>query len=253
MKHSILLIGQSNMAGRGFANEVLPIKNKRLFVLRNGLWRPMYVPVNPDRVTAGINLSESFADLYARDHDVDVGMIPCADGGSSLDQWAEGSILFDHACYMAELASRTSNIVAVLWHQGESDASADKAPLYEEKLRFILRAFRKRLGLETVPFLLGGLGDFLVQSPDPARREKFRDYNKVNQALQRIAANEKAMGFVSAEGLADNSDYVHFSAQSLRTFGERYYEAFLKLEDKNRIFEEKTTADAGIKSGLENL
>ena len=253
MKHSILLIGQSNMAGRGFANEVLPIKNKNLFVLRNGLWRRMYVPVNPDRVTAGINLSESFADLYARDHDVQVGIIPCADGGSSLDQWAEGSILFDHACYMAELASRTSSIVAVLWHQGESDSSADKAPLYEEKLRLILNAFRKRLGLEDVPLLLGGLGDFLVQNPDPLRCEKFRDYNKVNQALARIAATEKAMGFVSAEGLVDNSDYLHFSAQSLRTFGERYYEAFLKLEDKNRVFEEKTTADAGIKSGLENL
>ena len=118
--HSILLVGQSNMAGRGFAKEVLPIKNKRLFVLRNGLWRPMYVPVNPDRVTAGINLSESFADLYAKDHDVDVGIIPCADGGTSLDQWRVGGILFDHACYMAELASRTSNIVAVLWHQGRT-------------------------------------------------------------------------------------------------------------------------------------
>ena len=253
MKHSILLIGQSNMAGRGYTNEVPPITNKRLFVLRNGLWRSMYVPVNPDRVTSGINLSESFADLYARDHDVDVGIIPCADGGSSLDQWAEGSILFDHACYMAELASRTSNIIAVLWHQGESDSSADKAPFYEEKLRIILNAFRKRLGLEDVPFLLGGLGDFLVQNSDPVRCEKFRDYDKVNQALARIAATEKAVGFVSAEGLIDNSDYLHFSARSLRIFGQRYYEAFLKLEDKKRVFEEKTTADADIESGLENL
>ena len=253
MKHSVLLIGQSNMAGRGYPDDVLPIRNKRLFVLRNGLWRPMYVPVNPDRITAGINLAESFVDLYAKEHDVDVGIIPCADGGTSLDQWQVGGLLFDHACYMAELASRTSTIVAVLWHQGESDSSADKSPFYQEKLTVILNAFRERLGLEDVPFLLGGLGDFLVQNPDPVRCEKFRDYDMVNQALARIAATEKAIGFVSAEGLADNSDYVHFSAQSLRTFGERYYEAFLKLEDKNRIFEEKTTADAGIKSGLENL
>ena len=251
--HSILLIGQSNMAGRGYANEVLPIKNKRLFVLRNGLWRPMYVPVNPDRMTAGINLSESFADLYAKGHDVDVGIIPCADGGTSLDQWRVGGILFDHACYMAELASRTSNIVAVLWHQGESDSSADKAPLYEEKLRFILSAFRKRLGLEHIPFLLGGLGAFLVQNPDPDRCKKFQDYHKVNKALQRLAATENAVGFVPAEGLGHNGDYLHFSAQSLRIFGERYYEAFLQLEDKEYAFEERTTADAGIKTGLENL
>ena len=51
--HSILIIGQSNMAGRGFINEVEPIKNDKLYVLRNGRWRSMYTPVNPDRETAG--------------------------------------------------------------------------------------------------------------------------------------------------------------------------------------------------------
>ena len=253
MIHSILLLGQSNMAGRGNSDEVSPICNKRLLMLRNGRFCPMHVPVNPDRATSGINLSESFADLYAKDHDVDVGIIPCADGGSCLDQWEVGGILSDHACYMAELASRTSTIVAVLWHQGESDSSADKAPFYEEKLRIILDAFRKQLGLENVPFLLGGLGDFLVQSPDPIRREKFRYYYKVNEMLEHIASTEKFTAFVSAKGLLSNPDCVHFSSESLREFGVRYYREFLKLENKDRIFEERTTKDAIIKSGLENL
>lgn len=56
MMHSIFIIGQSNMAGRGYKSEVPPIANDRLFVLRNGRQRPMYVPVNPDRETAEINL-----------------------------------------------------------------------------------------------------------------------------------------------------------------------------------------------------
>lgn len=253
MMHSILLIGQSNMAGRGYKSEVEPIVNKRLFVLRNGLWRAMYVPVNPDRTTSGINLSESFADLYAQSHHVDVGIIPCADGGTCLDQWQVGGLLFDHACYMAELASRTSTIVAVLWHQGESDASQEKSPFYEEKLKVILEAFRKRLGLEQVPFLLGGLGDFLVMNPDPVRQEKFRDYHKINAMLEHIASEDEYIGFVSAKGLLSNPDYLHFSAPSLREFGVRYYNEFLKLENKGHRFEEKTTADAQIKSDLENL
>ena len=63
LMHSILIIGQSNMAGRGFVNEVEPIENDRIQVLRNGRWWPMYTPVNPDRVTAGVSLVESFADL----------------------------------------------------------------------------------------------------------------------------------------------------------------------------------------------
>ena len=250
MTHSVLLLGQSNMGGRGFPNEVEPIRNERLFVLRNGRWRAMYVPVNPDRVTSGINLSESFADRYAREHGVDVGIIPCADGGSCLDQWQVGGLLFDHACYMAELASRTSTIAAVLWHQGESDCSEDRYPMYEEKLTVILDAFRQKLGLEDVPFLLGGLGDYLQFCP---RSEKYKNYVHINAALGRIAEKRPMTGYVSAQGLAANADNLHFSAKALREFGLRYYEAFAKLEDKNKVFTEKATLDAAIRTDIEHL
>lgn len=250
MTHSILILGQSNMGGRGFVDEVEPILNDKLYVLRNGRWRAMYVPVNPDRRTSGINLSESFADLYARDHNVDVGIIPCADGGSSLDMWQIGSLLFDHACYMAELASRTSTISAVLWHQGESDTGPEQYPVYEEKLTVILEAFRNKLNLHDVPFLLGGLGDFLQVCE---RAEKFKNYIYVNQALERVAKKMPMTSFVSAQGLGANADNLHFSAAALREFGVRYYKEFLKLENKSKTFAQKTTFDSNIQTELELL
>ena len=95
MMYSFLLVGQSNMAGRGFPSEVEKLPNKDIYVLRNGRWWPMYVPVNPDRVTAGINLAESFVYEFLKEHPGDtVGIIPCADGGTSLDQWMPGKVLF---------------------------------------------------------------------------------------------------------------------------------------------------------------
>ena len=250
MIHSILIIGQSNMAGRGFMNEAEPIENDRLFVLRNGRWRPMYRPVNPDRVFSGVNLAESFADLYSRDHDVKVGIIPCADGGTCLDQWRVGGLLFDHACYMAELASRTSTIAAVLWHQGESDSSDERYPLYRAKLEVILDAFRERLGLHDVPFILGGLGDDLILSE---KAEKFKNYKKVNEALESLANDRQMTGFVSAVGLETNPDKIHFSSSALREFGFRYYREFLKLEDKSKIFAEKPSPDDAIADELERI
>lgn len=250
MIHSILIIGQSNMAGRGFASEVPNIINDKLLVLRNGRWRPMYIPVNPDRVTSGINLVESFADMYANDHNVEVGIIPCADGGTSLDQWQVGGLLFDHACYMAELASRTSTIAAVLWHQGESDCSPDRYPVYEEKLEIIIDAFRKRLDLHDVPFLLGGLGDYLKNF---YVENISKNYIYVNDALKNLAAKKSMTGFVSAEGLGANPDNLHFSAAALREFGIRYYSEFKKLEDKNKIFLEKCTPDQAIRNDIERL
>ena len=250
MIHSFLLIGQSNASGRGFANEVEPIANDKILVLRNGRWRPMYVPVNADRATAGISLIESFADLYAKEKNVEVGIIPCADGGTCLDQWAVGGLLFDHACYMAELASRTSTIAGVLWHQGESDCGEERYPLYEEKMTTILNAFRKKLNLYDVPFLLGGLGDYLK---DCERKEEFKNYIHINKALKDIAQKNDMTGFVPAEGLLPNADYVHFSAGALREFGERYYHEFLKMEDKNKVFTEKASADFAIRTDLELL
>lgn len=250
MIHSILIIGQSNMAGRGFVGEVEPIVNKDLFVLRNGRWREMYVPVNPDRVKSGINLVESFADRYAKDHGVQVGIIPCADGGSCLDQWVPGSLLFDHAVFQAKLAQRTSTIAAVLWHQGESDCSPSRYPVYEKKLKMILDALRKELDLYDVPVLLGGLGDYLEFCP---REEHYENYIHINSALQSLADQEQMTGFVFAKGLSSNPDFLHFSAKSLREFGDRYYEEFLKLEDENKIFEEKSTMDLAIRNDIENL
>lgn len=251
MIHSILLIGQSNMGGRGFKSEVEPIVNDKILVARNGRWRKMYVPVNPDRVTSGINLAESFADLYAKDKDVEVGIIPCADGGSSLDQWAVGGLLFDHACYMAKLAQRTSTIAAVLWHQGESDCGLADFPRYERKFLKILDGFRDRLDLHDVPFILGGLGDFLVDFP--GSRVFGDNYIYVNAALRRVAEKRERVGFVSAEGLGANPDNMHFSAAALREFGVRYYHEFLRLEDKEKVFLEKPSPDLAIVNELEAL
>ena len=248
MMHSILIIGQSNMAGRGFVKDVAPIKNDKIFVMRNGRWLKMFNPVNPDRVMSGVNLVESFADAYVKDHEVNVGIIPCADGGTCLDQWQVGGLLFDHAYYMAELAMRTSTIAAVLWHQGESDCTEQRYPLYEKKLSVIFGALRERLGLYDVPFLVGGLGDFLKDCP---LGESLKNYTCVNDALKRVAETMPMTGYVSASGLSSNPDKLHFSAEALREFGLRYYERFLELEDKNKVFEEKSTPDAAIRNIFE--
>ncbi len=249
--HSFLLIGQSNAAGRGFANEVESIKNEKISVLRNGRWWPMYVPVNPDRVTSGISLMESFADAYANEKQVRVGIIPCADGGTSLDQWEVGGVLFDHACYMAELASRSSTIAGVIWHQGESECGGEKYLQYEQKFTKIMNALRKKLNLYDVPFLLGGLGDYLEFCPIG---EHFKNYIHVNATLEKIANENPMTGFVSAKGLGSNPDYLHFSAKALREFGIRYYQKFLTLEDKNKEFVEKEGEFTVKKnSGLEHL
>ena len=238
------------MAGRGSFDDVEPIENSRIKILRNGRWQDIFYPVNPDRHFSGVNLAESFADIYSREHNVDVGLIPCADGGTSLSQWQPGSLLFDNAVYQSRLASRTSTIAGVLWHQGEGDCAPNLYTCYEENFMPILNSLKKHLNLYDVPFLLGGLGDFLK---DCQLSENMKNYHYINATLEKIANQNPMVGFVSAKGLGAKADNLHFNAMALRKFGLRYYEEFKKLEDKNKVFTEKVAMDDAIRTEMEKL
>ncbi len=253
MIHSFLLIGQSNMAGRGFLGEAMEVNTEHLFVLRNGRWHSLYRPVNCDRSFSGVNLAESFAERYAAEHGVDVGLIPCADGGTSLWQWQVGGLLYDHAVMQTRLAERTSTVAGVLWHQGEADCDPSLACTYADRLRVILNAFRRDLKLDDVPFLLGGLGDFLAEYERRHPGSGLDHYYAVNEQLQRLAAERPMTGFVPANGLTANPDFLHFNAASLHAFGLRYYEVFRTLENPGKIFIEKSSPDDAIRTAMEEL
>ncbi len=251
MIHSFLLIGQSNMAGRGHIANAPKLDNLggRLKVLRNGRWQPMFRPVNPDRHFSGTCLAESFAKAYADDHpSVEVGIIPCADGGTSLDQWAEGSLLFDNAVNNARLAIRTSHLAGILWHQGESDCSDSLYPLYLKKLTAVMCAIRCQLNAENIPLLVGGLGDFL-----PLCDEVYNNAHFINEALISFAEGSNRTAFVSAEGLTPNSDNLHFCHDSLMEFGLRYYKAFKDIENPNIGKDEGEKLDDSKRNALEAL
>ena len=232
MIHAFLLIGQSNAAGRGFISEAEPLDNLggRLKILRNGRWQPMFRPVNPDRRTAGVCFAESFALEYAKAHpEADVGIIPCADGGTSLSQWEAGGALFDYAVACTRLAMRSSSVVGVLWHQGEMDCSDGCYPLYYDRFNKMKESLREALGLGQLPFVIGGLGDFLPKCQLDCQLD---NYVYVNRELERIAADDPACAFASAEGLGSNPDSLHFSSSALLKFGIRYYNAFASLGTK---------------------
>ena len=177
-------------------------------------------------------------------------LIPCADGGASLLQWREGGLLFDHALYQARLANRTSTVAGILWHQGEAECAPENYPLAEARLRALIAAFRREPCLAEAPFILGGLGDFL-----PLRKEtpNLRNALRVNAALQAVADDAQRIGFVSAQGLSSNPDLLHFNAPSLREFGLRYYAVFQRLEDKGRVFLEKSAPDDAVRTEMELL
>lgn len=229
---SVLLIGQSNMAGRGFLHESKPIYNERIFMLRNGRWQMMVEPVHFDRTVAGIGPASSFAEAWCNvNRGEKIGLIPCAEGGSSIDEWHTNGTLFRHAISETRYAIENSELVAVLWHQGESDSQGGKYKEYYGKLDEIVNGFRKEPGIENVPFIIGGLGDYLGKTAFGAG---CIEYKEINKELQTYAENHENCYFVTGNALFSNPDGIHINAESQRRFGLRYFEAF---HNKKHIYE----------------
>ena len=228
---SFLLIGQSNMAGRGEMGDVAPIHNPACHVLRMGRWQLMTEPINHDRSIfsgqprSGICLAASFADDAQKATGQKIGVIPCADGGTSIDQWMPGGILYDHALMMTKLAMRTSHLAGILWHQGESDCmSVDSARAHKQKFIKMITSLRRDLGNENIPVIIGQLCEDI--SEKYALPECLR---MINEQYREVVSEIPACAFVSCEGLTLKADILHFDSVALREFGRRYFEVYSEL------------------------
>lgn len=229
---SILMLGQSNMAGRGDMGQVKPIRNPLCYMLRMGRWQPMCEPVNPDRgifegrYRSGISLAASFADEYAKYFRSPVGLIPCADGGTEISQWMPGELLYDHAVMQTRLAQRTSQLKAIIWHQGESDCLSDEqVEAYRERFLRIVTQLRKDLNAENVPVILGELPWQLTEKVGTQGRER-----ELNAILRQLAQEVPNCTIASSEGLTMKPDGLHFDSEACREFGKRYFEKYLSIK-----------------------
>ena len=230
---SFLMIGQSNMAGRGEFSDVEPINNFRCYMMRNGRFIKMREPINPDRPIfdgvfhSGTSLGAAFADELAKGLKCRVGMIPCADGGSSISSWQPGEILYDHAVFMSKLAMRTSSFSGIIWHQGENDClDEEHLCAYKDKLLNMIFGLRRDLGAEKLPFIMGELSEKLSSSGDYDFSDRPKRMNKI---FHEVASEIPMCGVASSEGLDLKPDGLHFNAVSLRTFGKRYFEVYKKI------------------------
>ena len=229
---AFLMIGQSNMAGRGDFGEVAEIQNPLCKMLRNGKWIPMREPINPDRgifdyFHSGVGLAASFADEYAKHFNEEIGLIPCADGGTMLSEWQPGEILYDHAVAMAKLAQRSAEIVGILWHQGESDSnSEEKARLYRSRFLYMISSLLRDLSLpESTPIVMGELGEFVARYKDGT----YVYHKDINAIFHALSDEYENIGVASAQGLPCKEDGIHFTSAAYRTLGKRYFEEYLKI------------------------
>jgi hypothetical protein len=227
--HLFLLVGQSNMAGRGKVAEEDRTPHPRVLMLdQSGSWVPAVDPLHFDKPkVVGVGVGKTFGIDYAEANPgVTVGLIPSAAGGSPIDSWHPGgyhsqtkSHPYDDALDRSLIALRSGTLKGILWHQGESDSKSTLSEGYEKKLHDLVGRLRRDLQSPQIPFIAGQLGQF-------AERPWNDDRKRVDAAHQSLPDKVPRTGFASSDGLAHKGDIVHFDAASYRELGHRFFKSF---------------------------
>lgn len=221
-----LLIGQSNMAGRGRIREVPVLSHPQVFMFRENRWITAEEPLHTDKpAIAGVGLGMSFAVALTEQTGLTpIGLVPCAVGGTPLSRWMPGADLYEKAVTTAKSALAQGDLRGILWHQGEADACHhDAAGSYGRRFQEMVQGLRAEFSSGDIPVIAGELGPYLC------RREECAHFERVNQHLRECEARLPQYACASAENLHDNGDNLHFSAASLREFGLRYAKQLQKL------------------------
>jgi hypothetical protein len=223
-----LLVGQSNMAGRGAVEAEDREPHPRVFMLNKELtWVPAVDPIHfdkPERI--GTGLGKTFGAIIADTRPGTViGLVPAAFGGSALDEWKPGLPHYDNAVARAREALKHGKLAGILWHQGESDRAPDKAANYAERFASFIRQLRADLGRPDAPVVVGEIGRFCPNE------------GPVNEQIRRLPFMVRRCTLVSTEGLAgrpEEPEVVHFETAAFRELGRRYADAWLKATDGHR-------------------
>lgn len=223
-----LLLGQSNMAGRDISGLADQKTDPRVLALdANGVWAVAKDPIHrkTSQAVPGVGPGLPFA-LALLEHrpDLRIGLVPCAVGGTSIRRWSKNGDLFKAAVEQARVAATRGTLAGILWHQGETDAEGKTtAGAHAEKLAQVVRDLREALGRPDLPFVAGQLGDFL-----PA--QKFPSAEAVHAAIATLPSLVERARVVSADGLTDKGDRLHFSATASRELGSRFARAMIELQ-----------------------
>ncbi|MCD8261926.1 MAG: sialate O-acetylesterase [Bacteroides sp.] len=240
-----LLIGQSNMAGRGYM--VLPADTN--YIMQN-VWllngddipepakNPMNrystvrKPMDQQRISPATTFGESVAARTGRR----ILIVMNALGGSSIEQWSKdapvisdrNSIgrdtlqLYAEAIRRAKIAQQYGTLRGILWHHGEANSSASKVVHYPYQLAQLAENLRTDLDAPDVPFIAGELAYW---------RNEGKGSVAFNEMIRQIRTFVPNSDWISAEGtdpMKDESDY-HFGREGQLLLGRRYAEKILSL------------------------
>ncbi len=236
-----VLAGQSNMEGVGDLVDVTPPHPLVMSLGMNGKWARAEEPLHwlvdsPDAVHSGnpgdraaraaqehrnrkkgAGLGLPFAVSLVEQTHVPIGLVACAHGGTSMDQWNParkhegGNSLYGSLLRQIQLAG--GKVKGVLWYQGESDANPEASKVYPRVFADFIAAVRADLNQPELPFYYVQIGRFVHDgAPGP--------WNDIQEAQRKLPERVSGTAVVSVIDL-ELDDLIHVGTQGQKRAGAR--------------------------------
>lgn len=233
-----LLMGQSNMKGRG-QMPAKPLSDPQIVMMHkpsDGYFlarHPLHLTGDPkdfsgsDNAGVGPGLAFALAIAKARP-DSRILLIPCAVGGTQVASWQKGRRLYEETVRKARLALKQApqskaRIAAALWLQGESDStSPEKLSAYQERLDTLIGALRSDLNSPKLPFIACTIGEL--------KESNVNDRKAINAILLDLPNRVPQSACIDSRKFARSiGDMVHFDTDTQNRHGQLYAAEFLRL------------------------
>ena len=229
--HLYILIGQSNMAGRGpLTDSFAAIQHPRVEMFTKSLeWKTAKHPLHFDKPSvAAVGPGLSFGiEMAKAKRKIKIGLVPCAVGGTSIAKWQQGAYddatnthPYDDAEIRIKEAMKYGVIKGIIWHQGESNSSASGIENYPKQLQELIARVRDLIDNQKTPLVIGELGQY---------KENYRNFNVMLAEIPKLIPYSVIAGSFE---LIDKGDGTHFDSASANEFGKRYASKMLEMQSK---------------------
>ncbi len=196
-------------------------------------WRRMGIaqPEPPrkwrDPFHKGVGPGISFANEMFRKTGVPQGLIACAHGGTTMEEWnPKLKSRGDDSLYgaMMNRIRRNGGLVSgMVWYQGCSDATSERVPLFRRRMIDFIRSLRKDLQFPEMPFVQVQISR-LVNSQDSGNHF-WTEIREIQRTLPHKVRNLLTVSAIDLE-LDDN---IHLSGTAQGILGKRLGEAMQTL------------------------
>ncbi len=247
-----VLAGQSNMEGIGRLRDAMKPHPLVRAMYMNDEWGVARDPIHvlaesvdavhsgwPDSRTpraraprgrpngVGVGPAMSFGREMLRQTGVPQGLLACAHGGSSMEQWDPArKRLGSRSLYGAMLrrfVKSGGQAAGMLWYQGESDAQEKSAGQYTRRMKRLVAAVRRDFRQPRLPWAIVQLAGVYNWQPD---RAVF--WNQIQEQQRCLPRLIKNLLTVPAIDLALD-DSIHVAGREMVRLGRRLAQAMLIL------------------------